>query len=165
MVLLHCLIDHILDVLVVADIDLEWKRFTSSFRYFTNLTKSVPMGFDGSYRLTTVLIVDCWLLGSGGNGEHLEASEVVLPATTTVVISFSVRLKFPFHSIIPAYPSFAKSMAICRPMPRLEPTTMATGFPISEDLQFYDKIACIANTTASKSSSWEDSAYSDVFII
>jgi hypothetical protein len=32
---------------------------------------------------TTVLMVDFWLFGSGGKGTHFEASEVVLPATTT----------------------------------------------------------------------------------
>lgn len=33
---------------------------------------------------TTVLIVDCWLFGSGGKGDACEASDTVLPATTTV---------------------------------------------------------------------------------
>jgi hypothetical protein len=36
---------------------------------------------------STVLIVDAWEFGFGGNGVHFDASEVVLAATTTIVLS------------------------------------------------------------------------------
>lgn len=55
-------------------------------------------------------------------------------------------------SEIPAYPFFAKSMAICLPMPRLEPTTIATGFAITNS-EIYNVLER-ANTMQQLQHSW-----------
>ena len=72
----------------------------------------------------TVLMVEAGELGSGGNGLHVLASEVVFALTTTVGVRMrGVRL---VGRCVPVYPSCARERAIWRPIPREAPITRAT---------------------------------------
>lgn len=77
----------------------------------------------------TVLMVEALLLGSGGKGAHLLASDVVLAATMTICALGSVGVSsvHPEDSErLPTYLFLAKSTAICLPIPLLAPMTRAT---------------------------------------
>ena len=81
----------------------------------------------------TVLIVEAGELGSGGKGTQVWGLEVVLADTMTMsVVSWWLEEdgcgKMGGRRDLPVYPFFARSIAICRPMPRDAPTTTATCF-------------------------------------
>ncbi len=74
---------------------------------------------------STVLMVDCCELGSGGKGFVMDASLVDFAAMTTTdnqQVHHYCKAMFPLL----VYPFFAKSMATCLPIPREAPTTRAT---------------------------------------
>jgi hypothetical protein len=133
---------------------------TSSFPYLLTVSSTICCTLAGSRVSTgmaaasppaslisrsTVLMVDCWEFGFGGHGFALDASEVVLPVTTTrkeyqyrpirSVFRWNYRhirslIQLALCSIKVPYQStyFAKSMATCLPMPLEAPTTSATCF-------------------------------------
>ena len=109
-------------------------------RVSTAIAIAVPFWISTISR-ATVLMVEDGELGGGGKGMLGSCGfEVDLAATTTWVRQlldpvvwktvFSCVLTRISEGDIPAYPFRARSMAICRPIPREAPITRATCFAI-----------------------------------
>lgn len=76
---------------------------------------------------STVLIVDAFEFGSGGNAATAEASDVLIAATTTADRGLhQLQDAMRRNSCSPAYPFCARSTATCRPIPLEAPITRAT---------------------------------------
>ena len=81
---------------------------------------TIPPRF--SISRATVLIVDSFELGSGRDRADGADADVLLDEMTTFCFSVHcARLESQ-----PLYPFFERSIAICRPIPLLAPTTKAT---------------------------------------